>query len=157
MQNNQLKLAKLGAGFLIVILSAGVMWKLGLFEPDISKSPLVVAPQEFDFGEISMSKGNAVTKIMLRNGGEDDLKITDVRTSCMCTTATIDGTTFGMHKNPTVIFVIPAKGEKEMLVTFDPNAHGPAATGPIDRIIFIQTNSEVTPDVQARVSGNVVK
>lgn len=154
---DQAKLAKLGIGFLIIILAAGVMWKLDLFAPDISKSPLVIAPQEFNFGEISMAKGNAVTKMMLQNDGDDKLKITDVRTSCMCTTATIDGTIFGMHKNPAVQFVIPPKGAKEMTVTFDPNAHGPEATGPIDRVIFIQTNSEATPNVQARVSGNVVK
>lgn len=132
-------------------------WKLALFTPNVSSSHLVLSPPLYDFGEISMAKGNVTTTMMLQNDGDAAVKIIDVRTSCMCTTATIDGIAFGMHQNPMADFTIPAKSSKPMAVTFDPNAHGPEATGPIARIIQIRTNSEKTPLVEGRISGNVVK
>lgn len=157
MTQEQSKLAKLGLVAVIVILLGLVAWKVNLLTPTVSSSELTLAPPLYDFGEISMAKGNVTATIALQNNGSEAVKISDVRTSCMCTTATIDGVTFGMHQNPLADFTIPGKSSKSMVVTFDPNAHGPEATGPIARIIQIKTNSEKTPLVEARVSGNVIK
>ena len=113
----------------------------------------------FDFGTISMAKGNVETKFTLKNDGDESLTITEVITSCMCTTAEIDGKTFGMHGSIAAGIEIPAKTSKEMLVTFDPNAHGPTATGPITRVIDIRTNTDtkISPPKEIIVKGVVVK
>ncbi len=157
MTSDQSKLIKLGLAAVIVILLGLVTWKLNLFTPEFSSSQLTLSPPIYDFGEISMAKGNVTTTVTLQNEGDTAVKISDVRTSCMCTTATIDGVTFGMHQNPLADFTIPGKTSKPMTVTFDPNAHGPEATGPIARIVQIKTNSEKMPLVEARISGNVIK
>lgn len=157
MNPQQSKIARIGASFIIVILAGLLIWKFGLLEPNVSSSPLTASPAEFDFGDISMAKGNVSTSFLLKNEGSDKLKITNISTSCMCTTATIDGVTFGMHQNPTAAFEIKGGESKEIIVTFDPNAHGPEATGPISRIVFIKTNSEKTPQIEVRATGNVIK
>ncbi len=151
------KVWKLLAVFTVIILAGIVIWRLQLLKPEISESPLVITPQTYDFGEISMAKGNVSYTFQLQNTGDDPLTITDVRTSCMCTIAEIDGATFGMHKNPAVSITLPPRTSKSMVVTFDPNAHGPEATGPITRIVYISTNSQATPSIETTVRGNVVK
>lgn len=147
---------------IIVILGGFFVWRAGLLEPasvKLSNSVLTVAPETFDFGTISMAKGNVETKFTLKNDGEEPLIITDVVTSCMCTTAEIDGKIFGMHVSSAAGIEMPAKSSKEMKVTFDPNAHGPTATGPITRTIDIRTNtdSKISPPKEAIIKGVVVK
>ena len=44
----------------------------------------------------------------------------------------------------------------ELVATFDPNAHGPAGTGPFMRDILLRTNAAKTPTVIFRFSGTVV-
>lgn len=151
------KFALVGILFFLIVLGGIALWRFDLLEPNISDAPLTASPEKYDFGEISMAKGNVQTKILLKNEGNKPLKITDVRTSCMCTIAAIDGVSFGMHKNPVAAFAIPAGESKEMTVTFDPNAHGPDAVGPIQRVVYIKTNSEKTPTLEMHFTGNVVK
>ena len=147
---------------IIVILGGFFVWRTGLLEPapvKLSNSVLTVAPEMFDFGTISMAKGNVETKFTLKNDGNESITITEVVSSCMCTTAQIDGKTFGMHGASLANIEISAKGSKEMLVTFDPNAHGPTAVGPITRVIDIRTNTDtkISPPKEAIIKGVVVK
>ena len=157
MDNNKKVALRLGIAAVAVVAAGLFAWNFGLFEPDLSQSALIVSPATFDFGEISMAKGTVTKTFMLQNDGDDAVKISDVRTSCMCTIAEIDGAMFGMHQNPAVNITIPPKSSKEMNVMFDPNAHGPDAVGPISRVVFIATNSRSTPQVTAKIDGNVIK
>lgn len=44
-----------------------------------------------------------------------------------------------------------------LTAVFDPNAHGPDATGPVVRHIYIDTNSISRPQLDFVFQGNVVK
>lgn len=172
MTQDQKKLIHLFIAVAAVFFLGFAIWKLDLLKPNVSQSTLLASaangqPAEngngakYDFGEISMARGNVSTTFLLKNDGSDPLKISEITTSCMCTTAEIDGKIFKMTHGGEVSMNSPiaiAPGEtKEMLVTFDPNAHGPEAVGPIRREIYVHTNSSSTPHVTVSVMGNVVK
>lgn len=145
---------------IIIIIGGFFVWQLGLLEPapvKLSNSVLTIAPAEFDFGQISMANGNVDTTFTLKNDGEEPVKITEISTSCMCTTAQIEGKSFGMHGSPNANIEIPAKGSKKMKVIFDPNAHGPTGVGPITRVVYIRTNSKIAPPKEVIIKAVVVK
>src|SRR3989344_5073066 len=88
----------------------------------------------YDFGDVSMAKCLVNHTFKITNEGEGELKISNISTSCMCTTAVL-------------------------VVTFDPNAHGPQATGPITRVITIYSNDNSQSNVRRNFTfaANVVK
>ncbi|OGL72159.1 hypothetical protein A3D69_01290 [Candidatus Uhrbacteria bacterium RIFCSPHIGHO2_02_FULL_54_11] len=85
----------------------------------------------------------------------------------MCTTAQIvhpDGSKSGLKGmighgggSSSLSETIPAGETAVLLVNFDPNAHGPAATGPITRTVTMRTNSQSQPEIRLTFSGNVIK
>lgn len=142
---------------LIIIIAGFIVWKMGILEPDFSTSSLVSDPASFDIGTVSMKNGNVDNIIDILNEGDKPVTITDISTSCMCTTVAFEGATFGMHGSSRAGFTVKPGEKKEMTVTFDPNAHGPEGTGPISRVISVRTNSVKTPVLEIRFSGNVIK
>ncbi len=120
------------------------------------------------FGDIPMSVGK-VTKIFdVKNSGDADLEISDISTSCMCTEARfiVDGKrspAFGMKghgKSPTFWKGKLEPGQEGQLeVIYDPNAHGPSATGPITRTVTVVSNTDGVDDSRTvyTVTGKVVK
>ena len=101
----------------------------------------------YDWTDINIEGGKVAHPFKFKNGGEDNLVLKTAQTSCMCTDAVItlaDGSkspAFGMHESPTWGGVVKPGEEFEVLVTFDPMAHGPDAVGPIMRSIFLDTSS----------------
>ncbi|PJE58251.1 MAG: hypothetical protein COU81_01705 [Candidatus Portnoybacteria bacterium CG10_big_fil_rev_8_21_14_0_10_36_7] len=121
-------------------------------------------PTEFDAGDISMADGKYIKNYKLTNDGQLDLVISAITTSCMCTDAVlkVDGRTspeFGMHgyNGPTWSETISPGQSGELKVIFDPLAHGPDATGPIERFITIISNDPDNPTSRVKFSGNVIK
>lgn len=109
-------------------------------------SPLVASETLYDFGTISMKDGNVTKEFTVSNPTSDDLFLSTVLTSCMCTSAFIvrpDGELSGPFKMPGMGFVPPANetikaGESRIIrVVYDPNAHGPAGVGPIARQVTL--------------------
>lgn len=126
--------------------------------------PIVsVEPQSFDAGEVSMAKGEATATYTVSNVGKTTLEISGLETSCMCTTAVLkqgreESPVFGMHDNPTDWSTSVKPGERaQLIVTFDPNAHGPEATGPVTRDITIFSNDEIDSAKKVRFEADVVK
>lgn len=115
------------------------------------KPKLTLETSSFDFGEVAMADGLAKRVIKVQNTGDADLKISKIETSCMCTTAALEvngqkSEPFGMpgHGGSAPIFwsATIKPGESGSLeIIFDPNAHGPDATGVITRNITIFSNS----------------
>ena len=109
---------------------------------------LVVEPLMADLGTIPIAGGSVRTTFVVRNGGQSDLTITGLQTSCGCTTAVIEtahGTSpvfsANLSENADSWSTTLAPGEDASLaVTFDPMAHGPEATGEIRRVISISSN-----------------
>lgn len=81
----------------------------------------------------------------------------------MCTNANLltnDGKVkgpFGMHESPPVNLEIMPNESVKLQAIFDPNAHGPAGVGVMDRSIYIDTNSSEKPKLELKFVANVIK
>jgi len=103
----------------------------------------------YDFGTISMAAGRVSHIFKIKNSSAEPAKIVKIYTSCMCTEAkltTANGVKgpFGMpgHMSvPEVNITLKPNEEATVEVVFDPNAHGPAGVGKMDRTVTIETNS----------------
>lgn len=115
-----------------------------------SGSPGTLNAEElsFDFGTVSMANGNVSRSIKIKNTGVNSVVIGKMYTSCMCTVASLikNGEKFGPFGMPGHGFV-PAINESmnpdeeaTVEIVFDPNAHGPAGVGRIQRVITIENN-----------------
>jgi len=122
----------------------------GISTSNTSKSILVAAETFYDFGTISMKNGNVSKEFTINNLTNEDITIKTVLTSCMCTNAFIvnlDGSTKGPFGMAGMGYVPPAndtiKPEESRIVrvVYDPNAHGPAGVGEIDRFITLTDSS----------------
>lgn len=128
---------------------------------------LVAEEKNFDFGTISMSKGNVSRAFKLKNTGESPLAIKKIYTSCMCTTATVKNSSgenygkFGMpgHGGGSSAVNIEIKPNEsiELSAEFNPAAHGPSGVGLAKRVIYLETNSEKTPKIEFEISATVTK
>ena len=111
-----------------------------------SESKLVESETFHDFGTISMKNGNVSKMFQVVNKTNKDVFYPDLTTSCMCTAAYFvrpDGSKKGPFGMPGMGFVPKLKetikaGELANIeVVYDPNAHGPAGVGRIDRFVYL--------------------
>ncbi|MDO8585169.1 MAG: DUF1573 domain-containing protein [bacterium] len=115
-----------------------------------AESALAAVELLYDFGTISMKDGNVTKDFTVTNPGDSDILVSSLVTSCMCTKASIvraDGSIKGPFGMPGMGFVPPANetikaGDSRVIrVVYDPNAHGPAGVGPIDRLVTLTDKS----------------
>ncbi len=154
----------------LAVLSAGIM----AFSSSFGNNPIAsagdaslkISEKSWNFGTIPMSEGIVTREVQLSNDSSNPMTITDMETSCMCTTAQVvheDGAKSGIkgmpgHGGASSLSETVAPGETvTLLVNFDPNAHGPSGTGLINRTVSVKTNSAVQPEITLSFSGNVVK
>lgn len=104
---------------------------------------------EYDFGPISMIKGNVEHEFAITNTTGADLKITRAETSCMCTKAVLrlpDGKEMGPFSmpghgfNPSVNVLVRPDETFIVQAIFDPAAHGPSGIGNIERAVLLTTD-----------------
>lgn len=134
----------------------GLMWWGGQSQASLpsqeqteAKSALTSNKSLFEFGTISMAKGNVSTVFKVTNPTNKDINVESITTSCMCTKAfVLNGTSkkgpFGMPGHavvPKANELIKAGETRDIEVVYDPAAHGPAGVGPIDRFIYLQDTS----------------
>ena len=101
----------------------------------------------FDFGSVPINGGLVNHEFTLENLSDTMVKIGEVSTSCMCTTAlvTVGNKTYGPfgmpgHLSASKANAIVNSGEKVIVkAIFDPAAHGPAGIGEVQRQIFLNT------------------
>lgn len=107
----------------------------------------------YDFGTISMKNGNVNKMFKVINSGSEDVRLPSLTTSCMCTKAYFiepNGNKKGPFGMPSMGFVpklnavIKAGQSADIEVVYDPNAHGPAGVGMIDRFIYLTDASKNT-------------
>ena len=166
--DNRLVILLVVAGALIV---GGVVLGLALGSGGSAKSDargkIAMAETKFDAGDVSMASGKYTHTYKFRNSGAGSLNLSKLETSCMCTTAKIryrgkDGPEFGM---PGMGNAAPFWGgmeiapgdEAELIVIFDPNAHGPDAVGLIKRGIIITTDDPENREIEVFFSANVTR
>ncbi|KKQ07329.1 MAG: hypothetical protein A3A96_03930 [Candidatus Zambryskibacteria bacterium RIFCSPLOWO2_01_FULL_39_39] len=116
----------------------------GVSKSNSSESSLTASEVFYNFGTISMKNGDVSKEFIITNSTLQDITLKTVLTSCMCTSAFIiepSGGIKGPFKMPGMGFVPPANeiigaGESRVVrVVYNPNAHGPAGVGQIDRFV----------------------
>lgn len=112
----------------------------------VSASALIAPEVFYDFGTISMKNGNVTREFVVTNPTDQDILVKTVLTSCMCTSAFVvepNGSVKGPFKMPGMGYVpsanelIKAGESRSIRVVYDPNAHGPAGVGRIDRFVTL--------------------
>ena len=92
-----------------------------------------------------MKNGLVEKTFVIENPTPGDILVRRIETSCMCTTAFISTESGekgpfampGMGYVPPANETIPAGGSMKLKVVYDPNAHGPAGVGAIDRFVTV--------------------
>ncbi|MBI5370299.1 DUF1573 domain-containing protein [Candidatus Uhrbacteria bacterium] len=132
----------------------------------VGSGSLRVSEQRWNIGDVPMSGGISTKQITLTNDSSAPVEITNLQTSCMCTTAQLvhaDGSKSGLkgmvgHGGSSSLSETIAPGEEaQLLVRFDPNAHGPSGVGPITRDVVLETNSASQSKITLTFTGNVIK
>lgn len=123
-----------------------------------SESQLTASEMLYDFGTISMKDGLVSHMFKVTNSSDKDINVKKVSTSCMCTSAYIENGSgekgpFGMEGMgyvPSANEVIKAGESRDIKVVYDPNAHGPAGVGMIDRLIYLTDASGSTLQLEIK-------
>ena len=135
----------------------------GVAPSNALRSALVASELLYDFGTISMKNFTVTKDFTVSNPTTEDITIKTVLTSCMCTSAFIveaDGSTKGPFSMQGMGYVPPANevlkpGESRIIrVIYDPNAHGPAGVGTIDRFVTLTdlSGGTVVFEIKANVT-----
>ena len=131
--------------------------------PAKTEGTLVAKEIFYDFGTISMKNGKVSKLFKINNSTSEDIKLPSLTTSCMCTAAYfIDSDRkkkgpFGMPGMgfvPKLNAIIKAGTSGEIEAVYDPNAHGPAGVGMIDRFIYLEdaNNNKLQFEIKANVT-----
>ena len=102
-----------------------------------------ITPNSYDFGDIPYEKVEHT--FLIKNIGTKPLEIKGVSTSCGCTKAAVESET-----------IMPGE-TTNLLVTFDPNIMGDNEVGKILRIAYIKSNDPEQPEVEVKITANVIK
>lgn len=148
----QIKLIIISLVLMAVVIGVLVWFGSGKSQPAAINAgffgtQLTVGEANYDFGSVKINGGLVSHEYILENLSDKAVKIGEVFTSCMCTTArvTVGNKTYGPfgmpgHLSASKADAIVNSGEKVIVkATFDPAAHGPAGIGEIQRQIFLNT------------------
>lgn len=115
-----------------------------------TKSALIATDVFYDFGTISMKNGDVSKDFIFTNSTDKDILVRGVETSCMCTLALLVGSD-GSSKGPfgmagmggltTTNETLKAGESRTLRVIYNPNAHGPAGVGRINRFVTVTDSS----------------
>jgi hypothetical protein len=117
------------------------------------KSSLIATSKLYDFGTISMKNGDVSKDFTFTNPTNKNVIILGLETSCMCTSALLvepDGSTKGPFGMPgmggmtSTNETIKTGENRTLRVIYNPNAHGPAGVGQIDRFITLTDSTGET-------------
>ena len=138
---------------LIILVIAGLLWWGRPAQESVSANPnsspsvnaLEALETLYDFGKISMAQGKVEKTFEISNADSQDIILERITTSCMCTAAYIvEGNSKigpfgmpGMGFAPKANMLIKAGETRSIDVVYDPNAHGPAGIGPVDRFVSL--------------------
>jgi len=126
------------------------------------ETKVFIDSNKYDWGMVDYDGGIVSKSFSIKNAGSSVLKLYDVTTSCMCTTAQLksfESTSkkYGMHEKSTDVFEIKPGETAELIVEFDPAFHGPSGVGPISRTVTMNTNDAKNPILSFSLTASVVK
>ena len=152
---------------IITVIGGFIWWGSTKQKPQVEsigqESALTASSKLYDFGTISMKNNEVTNDFIISNLTDKDIVVPTLVTSCMCTNAFIvetDGKNKGPFGMPGMGYVPPANetikaGENRIIrVVYDPNAHGPAGVGSIDRFITLtdSTGRDLKLEIKAVVT-----
>ncbi|PIZ63695.1 hypothetical protein COY16_01310 [Candidatus Roizmanbacteria bacterium CG_4_10_14_0_2_um_filter_39_13] len=116
---------------------------------------------DHDWGTIGINDGKVNATYTITNEGTEPMKLFNIETSCMCTTAQVkvgDNTSpeFGMQSNSQYTATLPPGETAEVIAVFDPAFHGPSGVGTITRQIMVETNDKSNPQLVFTAEAEVV-
>lgn len=119
-----------------------------------------IEPQSYNLGTVSKSEGKIELKVEVQNKGNDALTITDLKTSCACTTVKLKtkagiSPAFGVKGSGSNWKVSLAPGEKaELIVVTDLN-HPHIKLGHLLRTVKIISNDPVYPETAISIEAEI--
>lgn len=151
-------------GIIILIGGSYLLLNLSGSTTNIESSSEVKATTgvtDHDWGTIGINDGKVSATYTIKNDGTEPMKLFNIETSCMCTTAQVkvgDDTSpeFGMHANSQYTATLPAGETAEVIAIFDPAFHGPSGVGTITRQIMVETNDKSNPQLVFTAEAKVV-
>ena len=128
---------------LLMVTSILVIGMLGYLRSGyFTEAQIEVTPRRYDFGRINPEPVSKSFK--LTNTGEGPLlKISQISTSCSCTTAKVKERE------------LPPDGSTELTVNFDPTAMDPPIRGEARRVIYIETNDRDQEETKIKITADV--
>lgn len=114
----------------------------------------------WEWGEIGIKDGKVEKEFEIKNTGSDTLKLYNIATSCMCTTAQFmddDSHIFGMHTKSGYVKEVKLGESTKIKVVFDPLFHGPDGVGPISRQVTMMTNDPEQNNLSFMLTATVRK
>ena len=126
----------------VLALLVGVSAVYAVFSVFSGTPRIEITPSNMDLGNVTKDGFNYTFTV--RNTGKKTLEIDKVSTSCGCTLAEIESNQI-------------RPGESTGLrVTFNPKLMEEEVKGKISRIIFIKSNDPETPEVEIKITANVI-
>jgi hypothetical protein len=112
---------------------------------------------DIDLGNMKISD-KKIEEVTFENVGEKPLQITNVYTSCGCTSAQVvingeESPIFSMHGNPAWMGEVTPGGKGVLRAIYEPAKH--PVQGRSDKTIFFKTNDPENPDVQINLTAMV--
>lgn len=119
-----------------------------------------ISETSFGWGEIGIDDGNVEKTFEIKNEGTSPLVLTNIVTSCMCTTAQLSledrvSPVFGMHTKSAYKLEVPPQETAKLKVVFDPAFHGPDGVGPITRQVVVETNDSENAELNFMLTATV--
>ncbi len=163
MKKNVLVIGLLAVVALVGVMLLGRSTDRAMSSPtDVTvKSALSASEALYDFGVVSMKNGKVSHRFKVTNPTNNDQIAEYLSTSCMCTTAYIVDDKArsgpfgmeGMSSNGKAKMLFKPGESREIEVVFDPNAHGPAGVGPLQR--FVTLTDAAGGKLQLEIKGLV--
>ncbi len=127
-----------------------------------SNVELSVESTNHSWGTIEYDGGTVAKTFSIGNTGTEIVRLYDVVTSCMCTTAQLitpekSSGKFGMHSSSSEIYELKPGESAELKIEFDPAYHGPSGVGQVTRTVVVKTNAAKHPQLTFQLSALVVK
>jgi hypothetical protein len=131
-------------------------------ETEVGAKVLIVNDAMHDWGTIGIKNGDVEHEFEIKNEGTETLKLYNISTSCMCTSAQLFQTddkspVFGMHDSSNYTMEVEPGENATVKVVFDPMAHGPSGVGPITRQVTVMTNDPDNKKITFTLKALVVK
>jgi hypothetical protein len=162
MKKDILMVGLLAAGAFVGVMLLGRTTESAMSsQGDIAVKTALSTPETlYDFGEVRMKDGKVSHRFTVSNPTDKELTAEYLSTSCMCTTAYIvddkaQGGPYGMEgmSSGKARMLFKPGESREIEVVFDPNAHGPAGVGPLQR--FVTLTDATGGKLQLEIKGLV--